>query len=276
MSDSEWDGGPDPFDELAALKAAATAPELWHELLLHEPRCSTTHPEDAVATLCRVHSAGEPGGAVTALLLLTAWRWRRCTAPLLRRIVASGLLADDDLDELAEIGLFDDQAGFVLPAEVFAGPTVVLTPADEDSAASEEPSDDAFRHEDLPDTVMMSRLMRPPLRRWAAGHLLRRDPTRLAEVRERIRMLDSSAAAAAMCGVLDALDALPPEPVDRLLRDASRWPHKSVRLPALQLMAECGQPAEAVRRAEADPDAKIRAAAATLAAPSTEASATLF
>lgn len=276
MSDLAWEvGRPEPCDELAALDTAVTAPELWHELLLREPPGSTTDPEDAVAALRRLHSAGEPGATVTALLLLTAWRWRRCTAPLLRRIVASGLLADDDLDELAEVGLFDDEAAFVVPAAVFVGPIVTLPPADDGAAVATEPSDDVPQPDDLPDAVM-SRMLQPPLRRWAAGHLLRRDPARLADVRERIRMLDPSAAAAAMCGVLDALDALPPEPVDRLLRDASRWPHKSVRLPALLLMAQCGQRAEAVRRAEADPDAKIRAAAATLAGPSTEESATLF
>jgi hypothetical protein len=262
-------------DEFAALNAAATAPELWNELLLHEPRGSTTDPQDALAALLRVHSAGEPGATVTALLLLTASRWRRCTAPLLRGIHASGLLSDDDLDELAEVGLFDDEAGFVVPAEVFAGPTVALPREDDGGAVAAEPADDAPRPDDLPDAVM-SRRLQPPLRRWAAGRLLRRDPERLAEVRERIRRLDPSAAAAAMCGVLDALDALPPEPVDRLLRDASRWPHKSVRLPALQLMAERGQRAEAARRAEADPDATIRAAAATLAGPSTDGPATLF
>jgi hypothetical protein len=277
VSDRAWEADPDPFDELAALDAAATAPELWYELLLHEPRGSTTDPEDAMAALCRLHSAGEAGAPVTALLLLTASRWRRCTAPLLRRIAACELLADNDLDELAEVGLFDDEAGFVVPAEVFAGPSIVLTPADERGAAADERSDDAaVWPDDLPDTMMMTRTMQPPLRRWGAGHLLRRDPARLPDVRERIRELDPSAAAAAMCGVLDALDALPPEPVDRLLRDASRWPHKSVRLPALQLMAERGQRAEAVRRAQADPDAKIRAAAATLAGLPTETSATLF
>lgn len=275
MSDRAWEADPDPFAELAALDAAATAPELWHELLLREPRGSTTDPSDAVNAWCRVHSAGEPGAPVTALLLLTAQRWRRCTGPLLRRLVASGLFADGDLDELAEVGLFDDETGFVVPAAVFAGPVVTLPAAADRGPVGIEPSEDAPQPDDLPDAVM-TRPMPPPLRRWAAGHLLRRDPARLADVRERIRMLDPRAAAAAMCGVLDAVDALPPEPVDRLLRDASRWPHKSVRLPALQLMAECGQGAEAVRRAQADPDAKIRAAAATLAGPSTEASATLF
>jgi hypothetical protein len=72
-----------------------------------------------------------------------------------------------------------------------------------------------------------------------------------------------------MCGVLEALDVLPAEASDDLLRDASRWGHKSVRRRALQLIAERGDHAEAVRRARADPDASIRAAASALAGAAT-------
>lgn len=269
------EGQPGRFEEPPALDGAATAPELWRELLLHQPPGSTTDPQDAVAAFGRVHSAGEPGAVGTALLLLTSWRWRRCTAPLLSRIVASGLLADDDLDELSEVGLFDDQAGFVVPAEVFAGSVVVLPEAGDSGAARAEPSEDAPRFDELPN-VTMTRPMQPPLRRWAAGHLLRHDPARLAEVREQIRRLEPRAAAAAMRGVLDALDALPADPAHRLLCDASRWPHKSVRLPALQLKAERGDRDEAIRRAQTDPDARIRGEAAALSGPSTDGRATLF
>lgn len=269
MSGQAWAADrPEPGDELAALSAVLTAPELQQQLLLHDPRGSTTDPGDAVAAFCRVHAAGEPGAAQTALLLLTAWRWRRCTAPLLSLLVASGLLADADLDELAEIGLFDEQAAFAVPAEVFSGVEIALPAAAVASVAAADATDDPRPADDPPHAVMV-RPMQPPLRRWSAGHLLRHDPGRIADVREQACRLDVSSAAAAMRGVLDALDVLPPETAGAVLHDACRWPHKSVRLPALQQMAERGEPAEAARLARADRDASIRAAAPTMTGPAT-------
>jgi hypothetical protein len=199
---------------------------------------------------------------------------RRAPPPLL----ATGVLDDAALDELAEVGLFEDEALFVLPAAVFSGLSIVLPDRDE---AAPEPvgpgpaeADPVDPRDVLP--VRMSRPMRPPVRRWAAGHLLRRGPHRLDEVRQGTRRLDARHAAAGMGGVLDALEVLPHARAEAVLQEALRWPHRSVRLRALRLFAARGQHDEAVVIAQDDPDASIRAAATSLSPADPSDAATLF
>jgi len=260
---------PDLEDELTKmLHSAASAPLLWRRLLLFDPHHGNADMRDAEQALRRLHSHGQAGAATTALMLLTSWQWRRHTDELLRRLLAADVLDDGDLDELAEVGVFDDEALFVLPATVFAGLVIVLPERDEAGPDPVDPRDV------LP--VRMSRPLRPPVRRWAAGHLLRRDPGRLDEVRQRIGGLDAQHAAAGTGGVLDVLDVLPHAQAEAVLQDILRWPHRSVRLRALRLLAARGRHDEAVLMAQNDPDASIRAAATRLSPVEPQDPATLF
>ena len=261
-------------DGVVALRTAVTAPDLWRRLLLFGGHGSSADTRDAVGAMCRLHGEGEPGAATTALVLLTSWRFRRSSDGLLRRILEAGVLDDDDLDELAEVGLFEDQASFVLPAAVFSGPTIVLPHRDESASNPVEPET-----RDLRDVlaVRTTRPMRPPLRRWAAAHVLQRYPHRLDEIRQRTERLAARDAAAAMTGVLDGIAVLTSSQSAEVVRAALDWPHRSVRLRALRLLAAGGHHDEAVARAQDDPDASIRAAAKELLPPASPAGpATLF
>jgi hypothetical protein len=255
-------------------RTATTAADLWRHLLLFDAHGSSADLSDAEDALRRLHGDGQPGAATTALVLLTSWSWRRRSDELLRRLLTTEVLAETDLDELAEVGLFEDEALFVLPGAVFSGLAIVLPDGDE---SAPDPVERVLPdpREVLP--VRMRRPLRPPLRRWAAGRLLHRYPHRLGEIRQRTGCLAARDAAAAMGGVLDAMEVLTSDQAGEVVRDALGWPHRSVRLRALRLLAAGGHPDDAVARAQGDPDASIRAAAPQLLTPVSPADpATLF
>lgn len=244
---------------------AAQAPEeLWTALLFHSggPESSC---RDADALFRRLHGDRTEGALLTALLMLTDRRWRRFTAGLIARIVDAGILGEDELDALADALLGSDQVHFCLPANWFDGPVVTI-PFDDEVPVGDET--DAFTDADaVPEVgvpVGISRSVQPALRRWAAARLLRRDPEQLDQVRQRVRELDRRDAAAAMSGLLDALDAVRQDRGHDVISDALRWPDKTVRRLALTRLAERGDRDDAVRRALRDSDASIRAFAATL------------
>jgi hypothetical protein len=88
--------------------------------------------------------------------------------------------------------------------------------------------------------VMIMREIRPPLRRWAAAHLVWRDPAVWTSVLQRCGDLDARSAAAVMRGLLDAIDSLS-EPAQSLLCSrAANWPQRDVRAAAevLQLQRD--------------------------------------
>lgn len=218
-------------EETQLLRSAATAPELWRELLLYDLTGSSTDVRPAERCLLRLHPAGEPGALVTALLLLSARRWRRCTARLLEALLATDVLTGGDRDELAELCLYGDAAWFALPAETFDGPVITLRDdrsgvVDMQQDCPPAPGEQSW--ESRPD-VTVARPLQPPLRRWAAADRLRRDAHELSSVRERIGQLPPRHAAAAMAGVLDALDSLPQTKVDVIVAEALVWPDARVR-----------------------------------------------
>lgn len=220
-------------EDLDVVRTAATPAQLWEGLVLHDSFSSRNDPVEGERALRRLHEGGQPGAGRTALVLLTAWRWRRCTSQLLDRLLSTGILTEEELDELAEVALFGDQALFRLPASVFGVP------------------------------AQMRRELQPPLRRWAAGQVLRRDASRVGEVRERIDQLTCRrAAAAAMAGLIDAVDVLAGELADQVLADAEQWPSQTVRIAAVRRLAERGRYAQVAHRGTVDADASVRAAAA--------------
>jgi len=98
-----------------------------------------------------------------------------------------------------------------------------------------------------------------PLRRWAAGYLLRRRPERFTSLLEQARSSKAATGSAVVNGMLDSIGAPGPDEAALLLDFGLVWPLGSVRRHALEILAAQGQVEEAVRRAAADPDAKVRA-----------------
>ncbi len=298
--DRRWNLFDDIVDD--PIRTAETPEELWIALMLHDGGLARSDGDDAESGFRRLHGDGEPGALTTALLLLTSWRHHSCTAQLVKRLVATELLTDDELDELAETLFFADKVQLQAPAEwvlpqLFAeidlgdGDEIeladvgdvklgddddVLFSADDDSErldkddALGDPGDETvsavFDADML--TTMPSRTIRPPLRRWSAERVVRRDPALLADVRDRIGALERHDAAAAMMGVLDAVDCLPERDAGAVIETALRWPHKSVRKQGLELLAARGEAKRARSRAARDGDASIRAFAPRLRAPS--------
>lgn len=256
----------DGLEEPGGLQAVRTPPDLWTELLMHGAgRGTSLRIADSVFR--RLHGDGQDGALTSALLLLTDWRWRRWTGDLLTRIIASGILSDDDLDELADTLLGSDTVQFCMPASWFDGPVVTIAVDDpvEADAAPVDDADGADDDEEIGVQVGIPRDVQPPLRRWGAARLVRRQPDLLGVVRDRVRVLERRDAAAAMTGILDALDVLPADDGDAMVREGLRWSDKNVRRLALRLLAEHGDRDDAVRRAQRDPDASIRAFAPALA-----------
>jgi hypothetical protein len=97
-----------------------------------------------------------------------------------------------------------------------------------------------------------------PLRRWAAGHLLRRGPEDFSSLLDRARSSKAAMAAAMVNGMLDSIGALEPDQAALLLDLGLVWPLGSVRRHALEILAAQGGVEEAARLAASDPDAKVR------------------
>src|SRR5215210_755414 len=57
---------------------------------------------DAVDVLGRVHDTGKLGAGLAALLICTSPRWDRVTGRLIAALEASGVLTDQELEELAD------------------------------------------------------------------------------------------------------------------------------------------------------------------------------
>ena len=208
--------------ELAAPDLAETVQDLWRVLLASRFRGDTV-PMGAASLLTKHHGKGEPDAVITSLLLCTCRRWKHCTGPLIKDIVAEGVLSDNDLDGLAQLFLSGDLIQF----GTRAGPS----------------------------TVPLQ--VRPPLHRWAAGHLLRRRPERVSSLLDEALPAAAKMAGAIVNGLLDSIDVLLPDEAGLLLAVGLEWPLGTVRRHALEILASLGDVNEAARRAAADPDAKV-------------------
>jgi hypothetical protein len=214
-----------------ALSDAATIDEFHRRLVLFPP--VERNRADAFEPVClfRHHHQSERRGAATsAMLLVTDPRWRNATGRIMNTIAASALIDEEDLDLLAQSFLAADRCVYWhAPEEWFKdGSQIILEDmadrgtADPDTAST--PTDSS--------PIVAAREIRPPLRRWAAAHLVRRDPTIWGSVLQRSSGLDARSGAAVMLGLLDAIDSLP-EPAQSLLRRrAADWPHRDVRATA--------------------------------------------
>lgn len=217
-----------------ALSDAATIDEFHRRLVLFPP--AKRNRSDAFEPVClfRHHHHNHRRGAPTsALLLVTDDRWRNATGRIMATIAASGLIAEEDLDLLAQSFLAADRCVYwQAPEEWFEdGIEIIL----EDMADWATADPDAGSAPTAGRPIVVAREIRPPLRRWAAARLVSRDPTIWASVLRRVGGLDARSGAAVMLGLLDAIDSLPGPAQSLLRRRAADWPHRDVRATAQRI-----------------------------------------
>jgi len=231
---------------------------------------------DPVASFRDHHEGGVAGARFTALLLCTEFRSRPDAGRLVRALADTGLLDDDDLDELAttfldvaEVSIDDDDLDELATTFLDVAEVSITVPAswagvslslDREVAAGLLAAGNATVDEDgeVDPLIAYRRHIRPPLRRWAAERLLRRGHTTAAEVRARAGRLDREHRAAVVSGLLDAIDTLTDTEVAEAVSAGLRSEQGRVRRRALEVMVANGEVAEAREKALADPTAAVR------------------
>ncbi len=264
--------GADPDEgarEFVELWSAPTAAALHRVLVLHQPIRSSADAFEPFSLLEKHHQAEPESSVVTATLLLTDRRWRTGVGQLARRIADATILDQEQLDLLARAFLVADEALYwQVPDDWFSDDELII----DLGVSTTEPEeglddDDADADRDdvvVPGPAVARREVAPALRRWAAARAASREPTLWATLFARTRELDARSAAAVMAGLIDAIDALE-APVQKLLiREATRWPDQAVRRAGLALVADREGPEAAVKLAANDPNARVRAWAASL------------
>ena len=113
--------------------------------------------------------------------------------------------------------------------------------------------------------AVAARDVAPPVRRWAAARLVAREPAAWPRLLARAQDLDARHGAAVVAGMFDSIEFLPAAAQAWLVIKGTTWPHQSVRRAALEIIVARDGAAAAVQLAHADPNAKIRDWAATLA-----------
>jgi hypothetical protein len=218
-------------DTFLDLQSSRTVEELWAVLLAwHGIRASAAWEEPFVLFM-RFHRDQSLDAEMTAALLCTDYRWRKASHHLVERIVASGVLGQSQLDVLAN--WFAEEA-FEIAVE-------------------------GERSRSGSAAATLRRPIWPPLRRWAARHILERDPQRWHDLIDAASRLPSRDAAAAVAGVMDAADHLPPGELPVVASIGLQHGSGIVRLAALPLLARAAGVDAALARAHSDPSLKVRA-----------------
>jgi hypothetical protein len=251
-----WDNDPDraeidPLTDQVGLWTASDPEELWRALVVHSDRSTTDHWLP-VQLFRRHHADGTPGALTTALLLCTDRRWDRCTARLIAGIADASFLSVDDLNELAARFLWSDRFRFEYPVSWIGTEWVSIDVTGGGGAVS-----GPVVHLDPTTPVPTERTIPPPLRRWSARRVLRADPSSFDAIRDRAAELGTRDGGAVISGMLDAVEVLSHDVARQAIDLGLGWPHGSVRLLALDLLAAVDLQG-AGRRAAADPDAKVR------------------
>lgn len=257
-------GGPGGvLNELVSLWTAASADALHQVLVLHPHGRKSADAFEPMALLTK-HHATEPGTSVaTATLLLTDRRWRGAAGQLVRDIADSGLLTPEQLDGLSLAFLAADRHVYwPVPDAWFTLESVVLVLSDNDAIDGD--ADEVAVSEG---PAVAARDLAPPLRRWAAARLVAREPDAWSQLLARAQDLDARHGAAVMTGIFDSIGVMPAAAQALLVTTGKTWPHQSVRRAALEVIATRDGARVAAQLAHADPNAKIRAWAATLSRP---------
>jgi hypothetical protein len=252
----------DGLQEMTDLWSAPTSDALHRILVLHPPVREMADAFEPYFLLSKHHEAEPEQTLATAVLLLTDARWRKGASHLMRQIADGGLLDEEQLDLLSRTFLVaDDAVYWTVPADWFDAKGIEITldvaPDEEDVEEEDDEDDDG--------PVVARRVLAPPLRRWAASRELAQEPATWAALLARARELNARHGAAIMAGMLDQADVLGADARALLIKHATSWPHHNVRLLAFELIAERDGAATAHALAHDDPNAKIRAWAATLA-----------
>ena len=231
------------LEDAARISGVATPDALWRYLAGNVHLRAMPNTFEAVCAFQRLHRDRPAHALRTAQLICTDLRWRGVTAPLIVDIEQSGLLDERALDRLADGFLWEDTLAWPVPEQWLRDGTVRVRRGSHNQGLT---------------AVVIDRMIPPPLRRWAAERIVRREPGKAAEVLVRIDGMDAGAGDATMAGLLDAAVSLPPEARGALTELGCAWPNGTVRLRALKLLAETDREA-ALRGAAADPSATVRA-----------------
>lgn len=159
-------------DETPDVADVPDAPKLWR-LLVTTARARELAPTAALDTFRRLHDAGQPQPADSALLLCTDWRWRRTSARVLAGILEAGVLDDADQDRLANELLWSDKVRYVHPLG-WIGSTFIEF--DLDAPRERRGLRQRKVHVDPSTPVTTERQVWPPLRSWAAERVLVQKP----------------------------------------------------------------------------------------------------
>ncbi len=246
------------------LLSAENADALHQLLVLRTPFRREADATVPISLLEKHHETEPSTSVVTAMLLLTDRRWRGGASRLAWRIEEAGFVSPDELDLLGQAFVTADAHVFWRVPDEWFGTSVFeveveveVGSADDTEAAPDDPGDD-----DAP--VVVPREIFPPLRRWAAQRLVRRNLVSWSHVYTRARALDSRGGAALMAGLLDAADALADHVRRLVVNVAVGWPHGDVRKAGLVLLAADDGVQSAHDRAMRDRNAQIRAWGAAL------------
>lgn len=176
-----------------------------------------------------VHKDNPDGAVATALLLVTDHRWRKAAGRLMRQIDESGIVRPEDLDVLAQTFLVaGPQVYWEVPGQWFDGPAVIIDIGPQ--SVDDEPKESSGEG-----PVIVARDVRPPLRRWAAGRLVRADSGVWGQLVRRAREMGPRGGAAIVRGVLDGVEDLTPAARTAVLTLATEWPQRDVREAAAEI-----------------------------------------
>jgi hypothetical protein len=207
-------------------------------------------PAVAVDAFRRLHRGGEPGAFDSALLLCTDWQWHGVSANVIAGIVDSGILGDGDQDRLADVLLWHEQVHYRHPVW-WLGATFVEYDLDSPGLGR------TIRvNPNTPTTTR--RPVWPPLRTWAAGHIVARHGASARDVLDHARSLPARDAAAVVTGAVRAVDDLDPDQARTVLNAALAWGHKAPRKAALERLLADGEHDLVQTLTDNDPDASIR------------------
>jgi hypothetical protein len=254
---SRWVDPEDGLQELAELWSASTAEELHRVLVLHPVVRRSADAYEPFALLAKHHESEPDSSLVTAVLLLTDPRWRGGVSHLVRHIENEGPLDADALDLLARTFLSADKALYwQVPDDWFDSEGIDIS--FDDQPFEEEADEDEQADEPVGPTVAR-RDLPPPLRRWAAARIVKRDPSSWGAVFDRTRHLDPRSSAAVMNGLLDVVEMIQISAQNLLITAALDHSSHEVRRLGLGLLAERDGFDAAHARAITDPNARIRA-----------------
>lgn len=237
MSTEGWTA----LDERFALSDAATIDEFHRRIVLLPP--AARNQADAFEPVCLFrhhHQNDRRGAASSALLLVTDSRWRNATGRIMNTIAETACIDEEDLDLLAQTFLAADRCVYWQAPEEWLEDGLEIVVEDSTDSGTLYPEATSTTTDRRP--VVIAREIRPPLRRWSAARLVRRDPAVWGSVLQRTGGLDARGAAAVMLGLLDVIDSLPGPAQTFLRRRAADWPHRKVRAAGGTLKASVAKP----------------------------------